>query len=892
MRRVTTLVFTILLFYNLSYSQSSVDPASTGTLLAEKEAARFLEVALANAQQTQNQANYDVRYYDIRIEVFPSAEQLVGSVTIHADVVGNAIDRLDVDLLDNMVVDSAKAENLRVAYTHSEDIVTIPLGRSYEPGEDVCICIYYHGSPVQSGLGAFDFGTYNGQPMIWSLSQPFGSRNWWPCKDIPADKADSVDIRITVPSNLVVASNGLLRSVNEEAGKKTYWWHEKYPIVTYLVSITIHPYAMFSDSVEVIPGRYMPIDYYVFPDLLEKSRGDYAITKDMIEVFSNLFGPYPFHEEKYGHAQYDRSGGMEHQTITSLNAFSPSELLIVHELAHHWWGDLITCQDFGHIWLNEGFAHYAEALWDEFYHDKERYWDHMNRNKYFGGGTVYVTQMETSVIFDNDLSYNKASWVLHMLRHIVGDSTFFDILKSYASDSRFRFKTAITEGFQQICEEVSGLNLGDFFHQWIYEEYYPYYEFHHETRDSSGFYVTQVQIRQIQQNTVVFHMPVDLRFQFTGTDTTVVVDNFLADQTYRFVFDEQPVGVELDPDDWILKKISRGFPEPSFSQGILLVNGVSWSQYDDEIRSAYESRAFWGDFSITFWDCFPPPSGGYPRTLPTPVGFGDVPSDILGQYSSVIWVGNNYDGDLDAWWNTAITGYLNAGGNVLLMTRMGRLFFDVALSDYMGIDWEETTSNTLGNCVAVYPGLVDMGFLDIQSANSVFNVQFNQPETVLLFQETESFSENRGLGAWRKPQNGGTYSPQGGQFVFISGRPYRYDVYALRTNVEYILEHFFEESDKREIDTSETRMESYPNPFSHRVSIDLIVPRTGEVTVSIYNVLGQRIKVLYRGLLDSGHYTFIWSGDDERGQQLPAGIYFGRAQCSGGDKVIKIIKVH
>ena len=898
MGRFAIVIAVVVIFSNLVFGRKQVDGIDGKEMLAKQEAARFQKIALANAQQTENQADYDVRYYDIHLNIFPATEQIVGSVEVDADVVGDVLDRVEVNLLDNMVVDSVRVENQTATFTHANDLVTALLGRSYASGEKVKVCIYYHGSPIQSvGLGGFGFDTYAGQPMIWTLSQPFGARKWWPCKDIPADKADSVDIRVTVPANLVVASNGLLRSVTGSLDRKTYWWHEQYPIVTYLVSLAIHPYSTFSDSVEVIEGRNMPIDYYVFPDQVGQARTDYARTKDMIALLSDLFGPYPFHEEKYGHAQFLNGGGMEHQTITSLGS-SCSEYLVVHELAHQWWGDMVTCRDFGHIWLNEGFAVYSEALWDEFQYGGEQYRDTMNRKRYFGPGTIFVNEneREASRIFDGGLSYHKGSWVLHMLRHVVGDTTFFDILRSYASDLRFSYGTATTEGFQQVCEEVSGRDLSDFFHQWIYEEYYPHYALHHTTQDSGGHFVTRVRVQQIQTNTVVFHMPVDLRFQFVGGDTTMVVDNRLADQTYRFVFDEQPVDVALDPEGWILKKVVQDFPEPSFDEGILLVNGVFWHSYGDELRSAYEDRAFWGDFTITFWDCFTPPFGEYPSSLPFPIGQGWISTDVLGRFSSVIWVGNDWNGDLDDWLDTPIFEYLNAGGNLLLMTRMGQKFFDAVLSSYLGIDWEESQYNTLNNCVSAYPGFASMELRGQQSYNAVFNTAFDQPETILLFQETESFSENRGLGAWRKPQNGGTYKADGGQFVFISGRPYRYDHDDLRDNVESILADFFHEgetgvAEDAEVPVSLGLFASYPNPFNSEVRVDLSLRQSGKLTLSIYNLLGQRVNVLHQGRLEGGRHLFTWAGDDRNGRQLPSGVYFCCVEGAELSKSIKILKI-
>ena len=184
----------------------------------------------------------------------------------------------------------------------------------------------------------------------------------------------------------------------------------------------------------------------------------------MITFFASIFGEYPFINEKYGHAEWTRSFGMEHQTITSMG--NPTERRVAHELAHMWWGDMITCRTFHHIWLNEGFARYAESLW--FAHSglsssASAY--QVEYHTYKGPGTIYVEDPQTEDIFDIELSYNKASWVLHMLRHVVGDSVFFDILKTYHTSPGHQHNIADTEDFQKICEKVSGLKLEKFFQQ-------------------------------------------------------------------------------------------------------------------------------------------------------------------------------------------------------------------------------------------------------------------------------------------------------------------------------------------------------------------------------------------------------------------------------------------
>ncbi|MDZ7260586.1 MAG: M1 family aminopeptidase [candidate division KSB1 bacterium] len=517
-----------------------------------RNAQRLAQLRLCERLKTPNQEAFDVKYYLLDLQIDPLNQMISGFVTLLAQVVRNSLDQVELNFLSSMTVDSASVAGHPVNFVHASDLILISLDKTYSLGELVQVKVAYHGQPQRSGFGAFGFDEHNGKPMIWSLSEPFGARNWWPCKDVPSDKADSVDIKVTVPSNLIVASNGWLRATIDQDGTKTYWWHEGYPIATYLVSVAIYEYLTFSDYYKYSDTDSMEVQFYVFPDHYEALKNNYAKTVGMIEIFSELFGPYPFFKEKYGHAEFLWGGGMEHQTITSLGGWS--EGLIAHELAHQWWGDMVTCRDFHHIWLNEGFATYAEALYYDRKYGQQAYWDEVNSNQYFGGGTIYVSNLSSvNNIFHYGRSYQKASWVLHMLRHVVGDSTFFRILKTYYADPRFQYRTAVTEEFRELCEEVSGFNLKPFFHQWIYEEYFPVYSYSWTWLEKENSYTILLQIEQTQTNTIVFHMPIDVTVQTESGDTTLVVWDSLRTQSFEFSLKSKPRALLLDKDGWILK---------------------------------------------------------------------------------------------------------------------------------------------------------------------------------------------------------------------------------------------------------------------------------------------------------------------------------------------------
>ena len=509
------------------------------------------------AAQTLAQNDYDVNFYDIDIKIDPETETISGTVGVQGKSLIASLNIVVLDLYSGLNIKSIKNnQDVELNYTHNSNLLTVTLDNPVNNGYNFNIIIAYDGQPQSSGFGSFGFNQHNGEPMIWSLSEPYGARDWWPCKDTPNDKADSVDISLEVPSELIAASNGKLINKDVNGDWTTYHWQERYPIATYLVSVAIHPYTVFYDWYKYSPTDSMRLEYYVFPDHFDSVQTTYSLTKDMIGAMADRFGEYPFINEKYGHAEFVWGGGMEHQTITSLGRYD--EGLIAHELGHQWWGDMVTCANFHHIWLNEGLATYSEALWYENRdNDIQSLHNEMELNKNWYGfrpGTIYVEDTTSvSSIFNGSLSYAKASWVVHMLRHVVGDSAFFNGLQEFGD--RYRFKSAVTEQFQTVMEEVSGKDLESFFQRWIYGELYPIYEVVYSQSDNNLL----MQIIQIQGSDV-FIMPIDIKATYKDeSESTWVVDNAMRQQFYSLII---PNGktiqkLELDPDNWILKKISE-----------------------------------------------------------------------------------------------------------------------------------------------------------------------------------------------------------------------------------------------------------------------------------------------------------------------------------------------
>ena len=595
-----------------------------------------------NSTLNQNQEKIDIKFYELNLDIDFNSSRLRGSVTVNG-VIGNIYpDFIELDLYDNMTVDSILQNNIPILYLHENDILKIPISDITLNDENLfSLTIFYQGTPDHCGAGGFKFDEHQNIGHVWTLSEAYCARSWWPCKDDPSDKADSVNIIVSVPTEpaYIVASNGLLSSTTINNNKKTYFWKERYPITTYLVSLAIYPYTKWVDQyVSPISSDTMLIEHYVFPDRYEASYPNYSLTKDMLSFFSELFGEYPFISEKYGHADFTWGGGMEHQTLSSMGSFSQN--LMVHELGHSWWGNLITCKTFNDIWLNEGFARYCQALWAEHMYGREAYFDFMNNHAYYGAGTIYVENPSSnSQIFSAGLSYNKASWVLHMLRHKVGETMFFDILKSYASNDSLSYNAASTSDFQKVCEDISGLDFEQFFQQWIYGEKYPKYELSwwHE---GNGIY--NVKIDQVQSYNF-FSMPIDLKFSGSAgpmlVDTTIVIENNNSSQLYEFSgFNFLVENVMLDPENWILKEatysvneidnilpdrveVEKAFPNP-FNSKVKLSFYIN-PQYGDthvnvnifdlrgKIVESLIDNEFIPGYHTTFWNANGKSSGVY-----------------------------------------------------------------------------------------------------------------------------------------------------------------------------------------------------------------------------------------------------------------------------------------
>lgn len=565
------LVLTVLYFTGADLYAQVIQPAlgDDEEALIKAELQRYERRFLRERDEPLSDQRIDATYYKLDLRVTYAPNYLSGNVLMKATATVGNLNDITLDLMNVLSIDSVKVDGTSCSYTRTISTFTIALPRPYSIGEMMTVETFYRGVPGSSGFGSFAFSTHGGIPWIWSLSEPYGSKDWWPCKDHPYDKADSVDVLITCDSTWKVGSNGVLISVvNNGDGTKTHFWKHRYPIASYLVSITMTNFAQFSNYFRYNPTDSMEILNYVLPEHLANAQASLPQTVTMLQIFSNLFGLYPFVNEKYGHAEFGWGGAMEHQTMTSTGTFS--ENVIAHELSHQWFGDMITCRTWPDLWLNEGFATYCTGLYREMRYGIASYWSYINglvNSAKQAQGTLYV-QDTTNVnnLFSSSRVYNKGAMVLHMLRHVLGDSVFFQAMYNYAHDPRVRFGTASTAEFRSVCETTSGRDLAWFFNEWVFGERYPSYTYSWSSQPGTGGYDVAVRINQTTgtPNPAFFTMPIDLKFLATGWDTTITIFNDTNGQVFSFTLSRNPTSMQFDPDGWILKNATLvAVDEPS-----------------------------------------------------------------------------------------------------------------------------------------------------------------------------------------------------------------------------------------------------------------------------------------------------------------------------------------
>lgn len=542
----------LIVFISKAYGQQVKNYCKENDNVAFEESQTYTRLS-GSEGATFASKNFDVKYYKCEWTVDPAVRYISGKVTSYF-IITALTDTISYDLMDGLIVDSVKQKNTLLSFEHLNNRVKLNFTSQENVGTLDSVTIYYEGIPANTGFGSFITTTHTGIPVMWTLSEPYGSRDWWPCKNGLDDKADSIDVIIYTPASYTAASNGLRQSISTDGVNKITHWKHRYPIATYLICMAVTNYEEFTNSVQ-IGNVNLPMQTFCYPEYLTAFQTNTPLVLATMQYYSNVFGDYPFIKEKYGHVQFGWGGGQEHQTSTFI--VLPNEGLMSHELAHQWFGDKITCKSWQDIWLNEGFAtHLASMDFEKKYPltvTSTRKNEIANITSKPGGSVWVDDTTNVSRIFDGRLSYRKGSHLLYMLRWKLGDSIFFKGIKKYFNDSTISFGFAKTDDLKRNLEAVSVTDLTKFFDEWFYGQGYPTYSV--EWQQLGDDHV-KIKMNQTTSDPSVsfFELPVALLFKNATQQKTIIVDNKSNGEIFfkeiGFVADS----VIIDPEYWLITK--------------------------------------------------------------------------------------------------------------------------------------------------------------------------------------------------------------------------------------------------------------------------------------------------------------------------------------------------
>jgi aminopeptidase N len=541
--------------------------------------------------------SYDIKFYKIDIEVNDTTTKISGNTTILCQAL-TTIDTLKFDLASNIVVDTVKINDSQIVTSiRTRDVVEIPLSENARSGQFLSVTIYYHGE-VQS-FGFFSPVSNRVEkewdiPVTASLSEPFGAKKWFPCKQYLPDKADSAYIFITVPAHCKAGSNGLLTRITPlKKNKICYEWKTRYPLAYYQLSFSVADYQDYSFYAKLGNGDSVLIKNYIYnrPGYLEKNKALIDTAANFIKVYSSIFGKYPFIKEKYGHCVAPIGGGMEHQTMTTLEDFG--NLLVAHEMSHQWFGNIVTCATWQDIWVNEGFASYAEYLILDTLKSHKDAVDWMKdahaNALFYTEGSVFVPLQDAQReyrIFNSNLSYKKGAAILHMLRYeLNNDVLFFNILRNYLAT--YYGSVATGDDFIKIVNKLSNEDFSWFLSQWYYGKGFPEFDISWKYSDSMITF-TSNQKPSTALTAPFFKTHFDLKLISGKWDTTIRLYQDQPQKIFYVPIAKRIDSIQFDPEEWLLKKVvADKVPDiPSFDDYFQ----VSPVPFSDELIVTFKSE--------------------------------------------------------------------------------------------------------------------------------------------------------------------------------------------------------------------------------------------------------------------------------------------------------------
>jgi len=524
-----------------------------------------LKSATLSVAQIAETEKYDVNYYSLNLNMTNTSTYLSGTVEMHSKASVN-LDSALFELFSSFTISEIRVNGNPVTYSRSQSALKVPV--NVAAGENFRIETDYFGNPPTAvtnplGGGGMTYATSQswGNHVVWSLSEPFSAYEWFPVKQSLRDKIDSCSIKITVPDSCKAGSNGILENVvNLGNGFSRYEWKHRHPIDYYLISVAVAKYVehnLFANPVGA-PAPILIQNYiYDNPETLPNFLDEINETADFIELFYDLYGPYPFEDEKYGHCMAPISGGMEHQTMTTQGFFEKT--LTSHELGHQWWGNNVTCASWSDIWVNEGFASYSEYLMLENLYPNEKAQHmtdvHNNVMTQAGGSVWFADSLNENRIFSGRLTYDKGAAIIHSLRYLVNNDTlFFNTLRAFQTD--FADSVAVGVDVRDKFMETTGLNLTPFFEQWYFGEGYPTYSIRY--RQVGSELLMQISHTASKPSvTPTFTNPIDVRIFRQGlTDTTIRFEISSNDELFTVPFFGTVTGnMAIDAKNWIVNQV-------------------------------------------------------------------------------------------------------------------------------------------------------------------------------------------------------------------------------------------------------------------------------------------------------------------------------------------------
>ncbi len=924
--------------------------------------------ALTQDSKADSLTGFDVLEYEITLSINQATRQLNGNVA--ATVLAEShLTSLPYNLVGLNVLE-VLVNDVPATYTHTNGIIDISL--DIPAGQTFTTQVFYSGVP-QLSPAPYNLGMIFTGNTVFTISDPDAARYWWPCYDHPWDKA-IVHLRITMRSDWKVAANGIREAIVENGdGTSTTFWTGYNPMTTYLVCITAGPYL----EIEQTAGD-IPIQNFVMQNQYNNALADFARLPQMIDYFSQVFGPYPF--EKYGNAVVSMStyGAMEHQTMTTLGNYiitgtGAHELVIAHELAHQWYGNAVSFLTFKDVWLSEGFATYSEHLWT----DKVSGWQSAVDYVASSYHQYYINWEGSNprTIYDPDFnnyfsppSYEKAASVLHMLRLKIGDAHFFQLLQQWFSTHCNG--NVVTAEFEAMAEQISGQDLTQFFHQWIYSPGIPALEYCVWNNDASDTPL-RLLARTISNTSTQFEIEVPFLFDngsctdslhvsagpdWTAnggihgwTDAASLIPNHNHWALLRQITEVKPVLAQCLPSNafvrlewedflgdgnlsynvfrrpqgegqaWTLLT-QQSLPDPGYTDStpqpgiayeycITAVDPNGWESMRSNIMAATpEQFSFANDLLVVDETR----DGNGANINPTdamvddfyaaalaPLAFGtwDIaqsgmpPLGVLGQYKLVLWHADDFNQNLLQDNNNLLGGYLSGGGKVLLSGWKTVSVFSSSFLDSFAEGVELVYNNSpclISAQSALYPSLVpDPGKL-LGNWNGMlpYIYTFTGASRPIYTAEMPEGSAGNGncLAFW-------VDYPQSSARLVLTGFPlYFMQADGVRNLLQQLVPQLLSPTaaDDPSSPLLKATLTVWPNPFNPSSTISFSLPRKGNMSLRLYNLKGQLVKVLYEGIREAGEHSLSFNATSDSGTRLPSGVYLLRLSHPGGQLLRRI----